>query len=66
MLTTNDLISTTYREAFDNAQACTEYDQWLDAEDTRRRELAEARRVFHIYCRTQEDVESDPDYDDGF
>lgn len=67
MPSVNDLINSAYEETWSNAQACQEYDEWLDAEDARRKALAaERRRIFHLYTRTQEEIEGDPDYDKDF
>lgn len=67
MPTTDDLINTSYQEKFEDTQANEEYDEWLEKEDERRKALAaERKRIFHLYCRTAEEIESDPDYTDDF
>jgi hypothetical protein len=40
-----------------------DYDEWMRQEDARRKALSEERkRIFHLYTRTQEEIEADPDY----
>lgn len=58
MPTTNDLINSTYQETWTNAQACQEYEEWLDAEDARRKALAdERRRMFELWTRTSDEMD---------
>jgi hypothetical protein len=67
MPTMNDLINASYQDSWSNAQACQEYEDWLDAEDARRKYLQEERRrVFLLWTRSQEEIEADPDYDEDF
>ena len=62
MPTDNEVMRLDEQEAWHDRNACVEYEQWLDEQD----EIAESQRIFHLYCRTQEELESDPDCEDDF
>jgi len=68
MATTNELINAEKQEYWADSNAQIEFEIFCEemADLARREELKEQRRIFHLYCRTQEEIEQDPDYIDEF
>ncbi|WP_019502236.1 hypothetical protein [Pseudanabaena sp. PCC 6802] len=70
MPTDNEVMRLDEQEAWHDRNAWAEYEQWLDEQSATSPAMleseVESKRIFHLYCRTQEELESDPDYEDDF